>query len=184
MNAQLKESPISATASLSRKQQHRLATLSALAEDFRDVKFLHFRAFELQHNSKLNTYLERPTTSGGVTVAFRELPATADGQVTEKEITYALAMCHPKDAYKKSDGRLKAAQRLKSSHYTQVFRGTLTEFIRNMETFIGTITERITLRSQEIRNGKVVEIKTPFERPCNYRRKYNKQKPKIAKDLH
>lgn len=144
-----------------------------------EIKYLHFRSFEDQVNSKTGTVAERPCSNGGLTVAFYETPPIADGQITEKTITYAVAMCHPNDAYKKSEGRLKASKRLASRKYTQHFTGSLTDFIRNMETMISGMARRVVLNTQVVEGNRVVTTREIVQVPFLYRRKYNKQKTKL-----
>lgn len=59
--------------------------------------------------------------NGGQTIAFRELD--------NGNIEAAFAFCNPKDNFSRAAGRVKAAGRLNSDRYREIFDHTYDEFI-------------------------------------------------------
>jgi hypothetical protein len=78
------------------------------------INFAHFR--RVNPDDTINC-------RGGMTVAFIE----EDGY-----FKYAMAHCHEKDNYNKSQGRAKASGRLNSQRYTLHFHGSREEFFKNL----------------------------------------------------
>lgn len=78
------------------------------------TKFRHYRYND--DNGLLPT--------GGMTVAYRTLEPG--------KIVHAAAKCHPRDAFVKSQGRIKSAGRLLSKG-AQVFTGTEEEFLNELD---------------------------------------------------
>lgn len=82
------------------------------------TKFYHLRYFDQYGISP----------RGGITYAFME--------VEPNVIVYATAKCNFVDNYNKKYGRTKAAGRLQSEFYCNLFEGTKKEFIEAINSFV------------------------------------------------
>ena len=85
-----------------------------------DVKFLHYRAYEIiPDGTGLGTTVI--SSNGGTTVAYIE---------GEEGISHAFAYCHELDRYNKELGRIKSAGRLLSENYCATVKATRDDFIK------------------------------------------------------
>lgn len=88
-----------------------------------DVKFLHYRAYEIIPDGPGwgTTVI---SSNGGTTVAYIE---------GEEGISHAFAYCHELDRYNKELGRIKSAGRLLSENYCATVKVSRDEFIKKVD---------------------------------------------------
>lgn len=88
-----------------------------------DVKFLHYRAYEIIPDGP-GQETAVITSNGGATVAYIE---------GEEGISHAFAYCHDADRYNKELGRIKSAGRLLSEKYSASEKLSRDAFIRTLD---------------------------------------------------
>ena len=88
-----------------------------------DVKFLHYRAYEIIPDGP-GQETAVITSNGGATVAYIE---------GEEGISHAFAYCHELDRYNKELGRIKSAGRLLSENYCATVKATRDDFIKKVD---------------------------------------------------
>lgn len=85
-----------------------------------DVKFLHYRAYEIVPDGP-GQETAVILCNGGTTVAYIE---------GEEGISHAFAYCHELDRYNKELGRIKSAGRLLSEKYCATVKTSRDDFIK------------------------------------------------------